>query len=247
MLARTKGIGAGGFRARPADVALAATVGASPSPRWDGLLGRIGGRRAPRPSIKVRQQLPGRARYVVVVRRQEPALRAPRAGLDTVPRPSVHMALAAGRAPHRHNAIPAAGDADRDHIGDAVEGAQRGQAQTAAAGPPPSGAGRTCQRRASRACARRRRRSCRRRSCRRRVRLASAGQVSSWNTVSRFPPSLSSSVSAQQSRLVGAVLAEQHDEWAESRRYLGFDVLGKSRNDQHPPSEQEAHPAALTA
>jgi hypothetical protein len=54
------------------------------------------------------------------------------------------------------------------------------------------------------------------------------------------PPSLSSSVSAQQSRLVGAVLSEQHDEWAESRRYLGFDVLGKSRNDQHPPSEQEA-------
>ena len=151
MLARTKDIGAGGFRARPADGALAATGGASPSPRWDGLLGRIGGRRAPRPSIKVRQQLPGRARYVVVVGRQEPAVRAPRAGLDTVPRPSVHMALAAGRAPHRHNAIPAAGDADRDHIGDAVEGAQRGQAQTAVAGPPPSGAGRTCQRRASRA------------------------------------------------------------------------------------------------
>ena len=133
MLARTKDIGAGGFRARPADGALAATGGASPSPRWDGLLGRIGGRRAPRPSIKVRQQLPGRARYVVVVGRQEPAVRAPRAGLDTVPRPSVHMALAAGRAPHRHNAIPAAGDADRDHIGDAVEGAQRGQAQTAVA------------------------------------------------------------------------------------------------------------------
>jgi putative transposase len=55
------------------------------------------------------------------------------------------------------------------------------------------------------------------------------------------------SVSAQQSRLVGAVLAEQHDEWAEQRRHLGFDVLGKSRNDQHPPSEREAHPAALTA
>jgi hypothetical protein len=123
MLARTRGIGAGGFRARPADAALAATGGASPSPRWDVLLGRIGGRRAPRPSIKVRQQLPGRARYVVVVGR--PAVRAPRAGLDTVPRPSVYIALAAGRAPHRHNAIPAAGDAYRDHIGDAVEGAAR--------------------------------------------------------------------------------------------------------------------------
>jgi putative transposase len=30
-------------------------------------------------------------------------------------------------------------------------------------------------------------------------------------------------------RLVGAVLAEQHDEWAEGRRYLGVDVLARSR------------------
>ncbi len=30
-------------------------------------------------------------------------------------------------------------------------------------------------------------------------------------------------------RLVGAVLAEQTDEWAEGRRYLGLDILGKSR------------------
>jgi putative transposase len=47
--------------------------------------------------------------------------------------------------------------------------------------------------------------------------------------------------------VVGAVLAEQHDEWAESRRYLGLDVLSKSRADHDPATEQEATPAALTA
>jgi len=30
-------------------------------------------------------------------------------------------------------------------------------------------------------------------------------------------------------RLVGAVLAEQHGEWTEGRRYLGLDVLARSR------------------
>ena len=30
-------------------------------------------------------------------------------------------------------------------------------------------------------------------------------------------------------RLIGAVLAEQHDEWAEGRRYFGLDVLGRAR------------------
>ncbi len=30
-------------------------------------------------------------------------------------------------------------------------------------------------------------------------------------------------------RLVGAVLAEQNDEWADGRRYLGLDSLAKSR------------------
>jgi hypothetical protein len=138
-----------------------------------------------------------------------------------------------GTTPSQHN--HAAGDADRDHVGDAVEGAQRGQAQTAVAGPP-SGAGRTCQRRASRACARRRRRSRRRRSC---VPPPGAARRCRAGVVMKHseqvgPPSLSSSVSAQQSRLVGAVLAEQQDEWAESRGYLGFDVLCKSRYDQTP-------------
>jgi putative transposase len=30
-------------------------------------------------------------------------------------------------------------------------------------------------------------------------------------------------------RLIGAVLAEQNDEWADGRRYLGLDILARSR------------------
>lgn len=49
-------------------------------------------------------------------------------------------------------------------------------------------------------------------------------------------------------RLVGAVLAEQHDEWIEGRRYLGLDVLARSRGLNDPTDEQEdAGPSALTA
>ena len=39
-------------------------------------------------------------------------------------------------------------------------------------------------------------------------------------------------------RLVGAVLAEQNDEWAEEQRYLSLDTLTKSRlTPQHTPME----------
>ena len=40
-------------------------------------------------------------------------------------------------------------------------------------------------------------------------------------------------------RLVGAVLAEQHDEWAEGRRYLGLDVLARSRITPAPATTTE--------
>lgn len=43
-------------------------------------------------------------------------------------------------------------------------------------------------------------------------------------------------------RLVGAVLAEQHDEWAEGRRYLALDVLGRSRLTTVPDPLEVSHP-----
>ena len=52
---------------------------------------------------------------------------------------------------------------------------------------------------------------------------------------------------AAVTRLVGAVLAEQHDEWAEGRRYLGLDVLTRARMSLVPREDPEEAPIALTA
>jgi putative transposase len=49
-------------------------------------------------------------------------------------------------------------------------------------------------------------------------------------------------------RLVGAVLAEQHDEWTEMRRYIGLDVLAKSRLTIVDKTQPEEVPlTAITA
>ena len=48
-------------------------------------------------------------------------------------------------------------------------------------------------------------------------------------------------------RLVGAVLAEQHDEWAEGRRYLGIDILARSRTANCDPTVEVHHNSDIPA
>jgi putative transposase len=51
-------------------------------------------------------------------------------------------------------------------------------------------------------------------------------------------------------RLVGAVLAEQTDEWTEARRYMGLELLNKARLttiDAQPPATTDTEPASIAA
>jgi transposase-like protein len=48
-------------------------------------------------------------------------------------------------------------------------------------------------------------------------------------------------------RLVGAVLAEQHDEWAEGRRYLGLDVLARAQTVNTAVDEEVTNELTLQA
>jgi putative transposase len=48
-------------------------------------------------------------------------------------------------------------------------------------------------------------------------------------------------------RLVGAVLAEQHDEWAEGRRYLGLDVIARAQTIDTTRTEEASDQLTIQA
>jgi putative transposase len=48
-------------------------------------------------------------------------------------------------------------------------------------------------------------------------------------------------------RLVGAVLMEQTDEWAEQRRYMGLELLAKACRPTLSTNDRKEVPAAITA
>ena len=48
-------------------------------------------------------------------------------------------------------------------------------------------------------------------------------------------------------RLVGAVLAEQHDEWTEGRRYLGLELLTRARTTSDTTTDTQEVPTTIPA
>jgi putative transposase len=48
-------------------------------------------------------------------------------------------------------------------------------------------------------------------------------------------------------RLVGAVLAEQTDEWAEQRRYMGIEILAQARQAVTPTPQEVMPTTAISA
>ena len=190
MPARTKDIGAASFRARLVDGVLAATGGAChlAGVRWAPGRPRCSPGSAAQHHCAPAASGPGASCSSRGATNTGGAGAAP--GSIPVPRPSVHIARATGRAPNRHNAIPAVTPT-------ATTSAARSRVRSAARRRQPL-PGRRRQLQVEGASVEHRERvPCVSRghaggahACRRGVRLAGAGQVSSWNTVSRNPSRL---------------------------------------------------------